>query len=291
MVAPWRFLPCETCCETLTCDWLCNWADAGAITLDAGAIVDGDVTSLYSHSAGYLEVRPAAGGLDLSVSYQLGTAYSPISGRAAGRYQAAVGKSLDVYLRDFVAGAWDPVGTWEHATVDVVPNPTYALSADHVSAGGEVRLRFRTADTDAAYRLYLDVTRACHDRQDFDQYEVEFPACPGCPGLAGAHIADQVEGSIWRYEFDPPLVCGANEIGSVEFQMLTGNWLEPYNIHGMIGWCRVRLPDALGGGVLSQWYGYIYPPADCDLNALTLPYVWYDTLGCGANRPIVSAVH
>jgi len=284
--APWKFLPCDTCCEGApTCGHLCNWTDATAVTVTHGAVVGGTFESLYNHlSAGYLELQPAAGGLDAYVSFQLGDTYSPVSARAAGRYQAAPGKSIDVYLRDFVADDWEFAGTWGHAVVD--GDTTYPLAAKHVSGTGEVRLRWKTAETNAAYRLYLDVARACHDREPFQvAVTINYPECPG---FEAVYILDWAD-YLWLYEFPEPLPCGPYTATSIELHPMYVSWLDPWNINGMFMWCRIMMT---GGFPLVRWWGYVYPPADCDFDELTLPFLYSDWhWPPTAGRPVVSAVH
>jgi len=285
MTAPWRFLPCGTCCEPLTCEGhLCLWTDATAVTVTQGTLVSGTFTSLYSHSAGYVEVQPGGAGLDCYVSFQLGTSYAPVGVRVAGHYEAEAGKSIDVDLYDFDAAAWVNVGSWDHAVADILPWPEYSLGAQYVSPTGEVRIRWQTADTDAAYRLYLDVTRACHDREPFDQVEVTINF-PEFPGLEGVYILDWA-GYLWVYEFPEPLPYGI--ITSIELHPIYGSWLEPWNINGMFMWCRIKTS---GGSFLVRWWGYVYPPADCDFDELTLPYLYGAPWPPTAGRPVVSAVH
>ena len=294
MTAPWKFLPCETCCESLTCaGHLCLWTDATAVTVTQGTLVSGTFTSLYSHSAGYIQVQPGGAGLDCYVSFQLGTSYAPVGVRAAGRYQAASGKSIDVALWNWTTSVWDSAGTWEHRTTDYTEweFPEYALSAENVSPSGEVRVRWQTNDTNTGYRLYLDVARACHDREPFDQYEVTIDY-PECVGLEGNFVLDPADYQF-VYHYDPPVPCGFHTAGSIELQFYYISWLEPYDINGMEAQCRVRATAETGGYVLLAWFGSVYPPTDCDLDELTLPSLWFDNISWPptAGRPVVSAVH
>jgi len=299
MTAPWRFLPCVVCCEPLTCDHICSWSDATAVSLAAGNIVDGTFESLHGHLYGYLEVQPGAGGLDCYVTFQLGAGCTPNMVRAAGRYEAEAGKSITVYLYDFDAAEWIEVGSWDHALIDISPWPEYALSAPYVSPTGEVRIRWQTADENGAYRLYLDVTRACHDGEPFDQYEVTFN-CVDCPGLSGGYITDYAgvmtpgsyeENWYWQYVFDPPFVCELLPwpISEILLHFQWTDWVGPsWPSTGNEVWVTLfGYNDEAERVRLDHWRAQLVGQTDCDLDGLVCN-VPVNFLNCTVT---ISAVH
>jgi hypothetical protein len=130
---------------------------SSANTETTGSLIGGTYANTDLDNGSYWITAPAAGGLDVYLTFALG-AKKPNLVKINGNFNAAVARFVHVYAWDYVSGAWSQLSDTStrmgHSTSDL--NYQYILLGTHVSVSGEAKIRFASTSTTTGDRLNID---------------------------------------------------------------------------------------------------------------------------------------
>jgi hypothetical protein len=131
-------------------------ADSASVTY--GTTIAGSYVNTQTDDNNPYTLRPAASGLDMTMFFEIGTGRAPV-GVAINGYWNGSGQYCDVYAYDYLIDVWDKLSnsSTRMASRNSDADYSYPLNREHMDpATGQVKIRFVSASTNTAHRLYLD---------------------------------------------------------------------------------------------------------------------------------------